>query len=126
MRIAWRGWGAAALRAELAALCAPFLVEPRHAPAGLCRRIDKHLGELFVFVEDGGAPDQQRRRAAHRQDDPGLAGRDLAGAGARPAGCAASSQPPHKFEQLPRRSGSSAARASAPGADRQAPRPLVI
>jgi hypothetical protein len=24
--------------------------------AGLCRRIDKHLGELFVFVEDPAAP----------------------------------------------------------------------
>jgi hypothetical protein len=45
--------------AELAALCAPFLAEPAPAPApqaGLCRRIDKHLGKLFVFVEDLAVP----------------------------------------------------------------------
>jgi transposase len=47
--------------AELLAACAPSLAEPTppapSAPqATLCRRIERHLGELFVFVEDPTVP----------------------------------------------------------------------
>jgi transposase len=45
--------------AELAALCAPALAEPSGTSppqAGLCRRVEKHLGGLFVFVEDPAVP----------------------------------------------------------------------
>jgi transposase len=56
--------------ADLAAVCAPYLpvpAAPREATSGqpevgampqatLCRRIEKHLGELFVFVEDPAVP----------------------------------------------------------------------
>jgi hypothetical protein len=48
--------------AELLAACAPYLPQATPAPAGgapqagLCRRIEKHLGELFVFVEDPAVP----------------------------------------------------------------------
>lgn len=56
---------------DLLAVCAPSLLPspgpaapppaeaatPAPAPqAGLCRRIEKHLGELFVFVEDPAVP----------------------------------------------------------------------
>jgi hypothetical protein len=59
------------LEADLLAVCAPYLL-PASAPAapagaeaaapapapqaGLCRRIEKHLGELFVFVEEPAVP----------------------------------------------------------------------
>jgi len=50
--------------AELLAICVPHLLPPpttaEAAPAGpqapLSRRIEKHLGELFVFVEDPAVP----------------------------------------------------------------------
>jgi len=50
--------------AELAAICAPALrpaptvaeAAPAVPQAGLCRRMEKHLGELFVFVEDPTVP----------------------------------------------------------------------
>lgn len=47
-----------AFEAELAALCAPYLpaAAATAPPAGLCRRIAKHLGELFVFVEEPAVP----------------------------------------------------------------------
>jgi transposase len=50
-----------ACEAELAALGAPYLpATPAPAPAApqttLCRRIERHLGELFVFVEDPAVP----------------------------------------------------------------------
>lgn len=50
--------------AALLAICAPALrpapagteAAPAVPQAGLCRRIEKHLGELFVFVEDPTVP----------------------------------------------------------------------
>ena len=44
------------LMAELLALCQPALAEETAAQAGLCRRIDKHLASLFVFVLDPAVP----------------------------------------------------------------------
>jgi len=51
---------------DLLAICAPYLTTgppggdaapaPPAPPVGLCRRIEKHLGELFVFVEDPAVP----------------------------------------------------------------------
>jgi transposase len=45
-----------ACEAALAALCAPYLGVADAPQRMLCERIDKHLGELFVFVEDPRVP----------------------------------------------------------------------
>jgi hypothetical protein len=44
--------------AELSALIAPYLTATEAAapPAALCRRMEKHLGDLFLFVEDPAVP----------------------------------------------------------------------
>jgi len=45
-----------AFEAELLALCRPFLDEPGAPQRSLCRRIERHLSELFVFVADPRVP----------------------------------------------------------------------
>jgi transposase len=45
-----------ALEAELLALCRPYLDEPGAPQRGLCRRMERHLAELFVFVADPTVP----------------------------------------------------------------------
>ena len=42
--------------AELLALCRPYLEQGGAPPAALCRRIGRHLAELFVFVADPAVP----------------------------------------------------------------------
>ena len=41
---------------ELLALCQPYLEDATAPQAGLCRRIERHLPELFVFVADPRVP----------------------------------------------------------------------
>ena len=48
--------GQLALEDRLLALCRPFLEDPSAVPARLCRRIERHIKELFVFVSHPEAP----------------------------------------------------------------------
>ena len=48
--------GQLALEDRLLALCLPFLEEPLAVQAKLCRRIERHIKELFVFVSHPGGP----------------------------------------------------------------------
>ena len=45
-----------ALERRLLALCRPFLDDPAAAQARLCRRIENHIKELFVFVSEPEVP----------------------------------------------------------------------
>ncbi len=45
-----------ALERQLLAICQPFLDDPSATQARLCRRIERHLKELFVFVAEPAAP----------------------------------------------------------------------
>ena len=94
-----------ALERRLLALCQPFLLDASATQAKLCRRIERHIKELFVFMaEPRSAFRQQRRRTqpapsgrqpqdqrrypvgtGHRQqDDPRFPIRHLAGARSQP------------------------------------------
>lgn len=44
------------LEARLLAGCQPFLADPLAVQARLCRRIDRHIKELFVFVGNPAVP----------------------------------------------------------------------
>ena len=48
--------GQLSLDERLLALCRPFLEDPLAVQAKLCRRIDRHIKELFVFVSHPEAP----------------------------------------------------------------------
>ena len=48
--------GQLALEDRLLALCLPFLEDPLAVQAKLCRRIERHIKELFVFVSHAEAP----------------------------------------------------------------------
>ena len=41
---------------QLLAICQPFLADPLAVQAKLCRRIERHIKELFVFVAEPGVP----------------------------------------------------------------------
>ena len=45
-----------ALERQLLAICQPFLHDPSATQAKLCRRIERHIKELFVFVAEPEAP----------------------------------------------------------------------
>ena len=45
-----------ALERRLLALCQPFLDDPSATPSRLCRRIERHIKELFVFVAEPEVP----------------------------------------------------------------------
>ena len=45
-----------ALERQLLALCQPFRHDPSATQAKLCRRIERHLKELFVFVAEPDVP----------------------------------------------------------------------
>ena len=45
-----------ALERQLMALCDPFLADPSAVPARLCRRIQRHIKELFLFVAQREVP----------------------------------------------------------------------
>jgi transposase len=79
---------------ELAALCAPFsggddgdrAGADRAPPAPLCRRIEKHLAELFVFVADPTVP--PTNNAAERSLRPLVVSRKISGGTRSEAGSA--------------------------------------
>ncbi len=48
--------GQLALEERLLTLCRPFLEDPLAVQAKLCRRIERHIKELFVFVSHPEAP----------------------------------------------------------------------
>ena len=48
--------GQLALEERLLALCLPFLEDPLAVQAKLCRRIERHIKELFVFVSHPETP----------------------------------------------------------------------
>ena len=41
---------------KLLAICRPFLADPSAVPGKLCRRIERHIKELFVFVAEPDVP----------------------------------------------------------------------
>ena len=45
-----------ALERRLLVLCRPYLDDPSAAQARLCRRMEKHIKELFVFVAEPEVP----------------------------------------------------------------------
>ena len=45
-----------ALERQLLAICQPFLDDPSATQAKLCRRMENHIRELFVFVAEPAAP----------------------------------------------------------------------
>ena len=45
-----------ALERSLLTICQPFLDNPSAIPARLCRRIERHIKELFVFVAEPDVP----------------------------------------------------------------------
>ena len=57
-----------ALERQLLALCQPFLDDPSATPSRLCRRIERHIKELFVFVAEPAVPSDNNaaeRRLRH-------------------------------------------------------------
>ena len=48
--------GQLVLEERLLALCRPFLEDPPAVQAKLCRRIERHIKELFIFVSHPEAP----------------------------------------------------------------------
>lgn len=66
--------------ARLAAVCAPFATDPTAVQAKLCRRIQRHLSELFVFVAHPDVPADNN--AAERSVRPLVTSRKISG-GAR-------------------------------------------
>ena len=69
-----------ALEQRLLALCRPYRDDPSAAQARLCRRMEKHIKELFVFVAELGAPPDNN--AAERSLRPVVISRKISG-GAR-------------------------------------------
>jgi hypothetical protein len=64
-------------QARLLAICTPSLTDPLAAQAKLCRRIAKHLSELFVFVVDPRVP--ATNNEAERSLRPLVTGRKISG-----------------------------------------------
>jgi transposase len=73
-----------ALEESLLALCHPFLDDPRAVQAKLCRRIDKHQKELFVFVADPQVP--ATNNAAERSLRHVVTSRKISGGTQSPTG----------------------------------------
>ena len=66
-----------ALKRQLLAICQPFFHDPSAAPAKLCRRIERHIRELFVFVAEPEAPPDNN--AAERSLRPLVISRKISG-----------------------------------------------
>ena len=66
-----------ALEQRLLALCQPFLDDPSATQAKLCRRIERHVKELFVFVAEPAAPPDNN--AAERSLRPVVVSRKISG-----------------------------------------------
>ncbi|MCC6629277.1 MAG: transposase [Chloroflexi bacterium] len=74
-----------AFERELLALCQPYLAAEEQPPqAVLCRRIEKYLSELFVFVADPRVP--PTNNAAERSLRPAVTARKISGGTRAPAG----------------------------------------
>ena len=84
---AYRAAQQRAYEQELLALCAPYLGEGEPVPqAVLCRRIEKYLSELFVFVGNPLVP--ATNNAAERSLRPPVVARKISGGTRAPAGTA--------------------------------------
>jgi hypothetical protein len=84
---AYRAAQQRAYEQELLALCAPYLGENETAPqAVLCRRIEKYLSELFVFVGNPLVP--ATNNGAERSLRPPVVARKISGGTRAPAGTA--------------------------------------
>ena len=73
-----------AYEAELGALCAPYLGVAEAPQRVLCERMTKHLGALFVFVEDPDVP--ATNNAAERSLRHLVTARKISGGTRSPAG----------------------------------------
>ena len=73
-----------ALEERLLASCRPFVTDPLAVQAKLCRRIDKHQQELFVFVGDPLVP--ATNNAAERSLRHVVTSRKISGGTQSPAG----------------------------------------
>jgi hypothetical protein len=84
---AYRAAQQRAYEQELLARCAPYLGERETAPqAVLCRRVEKYLSELFVFVGNPLVP--ATNNAAERSLRPPVVARKISGGTRAPAGTA--------------------------------------
>jgi transposase len=72
--------------ARLAALCQPVADDPTAVHAKLCRRILRHLSELFVFVTEPAVP--STNNLAERSLRPVVTARKISGGTRSPAGTA--------------------------------------
>ena len=68
---------ATGLEKRLLALCRPFLDDPLAVQAKLCRRMERHIKELFVFVADPEVPPDNN--AAERSLRPVVISRKISG-----------------------------------------------
>ena len=66
-----------ALERRLQALCRPYLDDPLAVQARLCRRMEKHIKELFVFVAEPEVPPDNN--AAERSLRPVVISRKISG-----------------------------------------------
>ncbi len=66
-----------ALERRLLALCRPYLDDPSAAQARLCRRMENHIKELFVFVAHPEVPPDNN--AAERSLRPVVISRKISG-----------------------------------------------
>ena len=74
--LAWEG--------RLLARCRPYLDDPAAAQAKLCRRIERHIKELFVFVAEPQVPSDNN--AAERSLRPLVTSRKISGGTRSPQG----------------------------------------
>ena len=65
------------LERKLLAQCRPYAQDPAAAQGNLCRRIEKHVKELFVFVADPAVPSDNN--AAERSLRPLVVSRKISG-----------------------------------------------
>ena len=65
------------LERKLLAQCRPYAQDPAAAQGNLCRRIEKHIKELFVFVADPAVPSDNN--AAERSLRPLVVSRKISG-----------------------------------------------
>ena len=72
------------LEHRLLALCRPYLADPMAAQARPCRRIERHIKELFVFVAQPEAPSDNN--AAERSLRPLVTSRKISGGTRSPQG----------------------------------------
>ena len=66
-----------ALEQHLLARCRPYLDDPTSAQAKLCRRVEKHIKELFIFVAEPEVPPDNN--AAERSLRPLVISRKISG-----------------------------------------------